>query len=158
MPASNQTGRRDATASGMIHCDVGAAKHVGNARAARRRRCNAGEGADLNDPLLEEQRAGNDAKHRFRDTFGALDLVGSKRERDREFIAAEAGEHRVRPKLVGKRDRNRLEQPVPGLIAMLVVDGLEAMDLERDDDQIARLALGGFGAQARRRFRRSLCD
>ena len=40
-----------------------------------------------------------------------------------------------------------LQQPVAGLIAVLVVDRLEAVDLERDDDQIVA-ALAGGSAQS----------
>ena len=49
---------RDAAAAGMIHRDVGAAQDVGNADFGRRRRSDAGEGADLDDPVVRRAAAG----------------------------------------------------------------------------------------------------
>ena len=58
MPASNQTGRATRPLSRMVHRDVGAAQQVGNPGVGRRRRGDAGEGADLDDPLVEQRTAG----------------------------------------------------------------------------------------------------
>ena len=61
---------------------------------------------------------------------------GAERQRNRELVAAEAGDHRIRAKLVGQCAGDAFEQAVAGLIAMLVVDRLEAVDLEGDDGEI----------------------
>ena len=58
MPASNQTGRADAAALGMVHRDVGAAQQVGDADLAGRRGGNAGEGADLDHLARRSRTAG----------------------------------------------------------------------------------------------------
>ena len=58
------------------------------------------------------------------------------RKRDGEFVSAHASDDRRGPELRLKRGRDRLEKPFPGFVAMLVVDRLEAVDLEGDDDEI----------------------
>ena len=72
-------------------------------------------------------------------------------QRDRELVAAQARDYRLGPELVGQRAGDALEQAIASLIAVLVVDRLEAIDLERDDGEAVtmRRRLG-------RHFRRAI--
>ena len=77
-----------------------------------------------------------------------LMLSAAKRQRDGEFIAAEAARCTASvPSSSAKATGKRLQEPVAGLIAVLVVDRLEAVDLEGNDDQIVA-ALPGLRAQS----------
>ena len=127
-------GRPGRCAHGPSRCRRGAACRECWCVAAGRGG-DAGEGADLDDPLLEHERPGDRAKHRLGGFLGAGQLVRDRAQGDRELVAAEAGDHRVGAELVGERAGDALQQPVAGLIAVLVVDRLEAVDLERDDDE-----------------------
>src|SRR4051795_8425 len=61
-------------AARAIHRDVGAAKNVRNAYVGRGCRGDASEGADLDDPVVEEQRPRNNAQHGVRELLGAIQL------------------------------------------------------------------------------------
>ena len=80
------------------------------------------------------------AEHAFGGFLGARQRFGIERQRNRELVAAEPRDHRIRAKLVGQCAGDAFEQAVAGLIAVLVVDRLEAVDLERDDGEAARRA------------------
>ena len=58
-------------------------------------RGDAGEGADLDHPLVEQERPGDRAQHRFGGEVGARQLARVEGEGDRELVAAQAGDHRV---------------------------------------------------------------
>ena len=98
-----------------------------------RRRSDTGKGADLDDVLLEHEGASGRAKHAVGAFLGARQIVWMKHQRNREFVATEARGYRIGPELVGQRAGDALEQAIASLIAVLVVDRLEAIDLERDD-------------------------
>ena len=51
------------------------------------------------------ERPGDRAKHRFGQLLGAAQLVGAKRQRDREFVAAEARDHRLGAEALVERRR-----------------------------------------------------
>src|SRR5881398_1579147 len=69
----------NAAASRVVHRDVAAAKDIGDARRTARCRSDAGKGPDLDDPLLEHERAGCRAQHAFGHAFGARAVLGTKR-------------------------------------------------------------------------------
>ena len=68
--------------------------------------------------------------------LGPAVLLRRQRERNREFVAAQAGDHRLGPKLGHKCIGNAFQQAIPGLVTVLIVDRLEAVDLQRDDDEV----------------------
>ena len=71
-----------------------------------------------------------------RDLFGAIQVAWCKSNGQSEFVAAQPGDDCLLAELAAKRSGDRLQQPFPGLVAVLVVDGFKAMDLEGDDDQV----------------------
>ena len=74
--------------------------------------------------------------------LGAGAAVRGEGESDREFVAAQARDDRVAGQAFVERRGNGSQEPLAHLIAMLVVDRLEAMHLDRDDDQIVARAAG----------------
>jgi len=120
----------------MVHRDVRAAQQVRNADVARRDGGDAGERADLHDPLIEHERPGDRVENCLGMFLGAAELVWSERKRDREFVATEARDDRVGAHFIDQGVGDALQEPVPGLVAVLVVDRLEAIDLQRDDDEV----------------------
>ena len=65
------------------------------------------------------------------------DLAG---QRNGELVAADTGEHRFRRKHRPQAGRQGLHQLVAAVVADRVVHGLEAVDVEIDDRELARLA------------------
>ena len=62
----------DASVSRMVHGDIGAAQQVGDSGVGRRRGSDSGEAADLDDPLLEQERAGCRFEAWLRRLLGAV--------------------------------------------------------------------------------------
>ena len=101
-----------------------------------RRRGDSGKGADLDDPFLEHERPSRRAEHAFGGFLGAaIALCGPSARATANSSPLSRAITGIRAKLVGQCAGNAFEQAVAGLIAMLVVDGLEPVDLERDDDE-----------------------
>ena len=99
----------DATASGAIHGDIGAAQDVRNTGVSCERRRDAGKGANLDDPLVEHQRLGYRAQDGLRDLVGAVGLGRSKSECDGKFVPAEPCDDRVMTELRDESRGNRLQ-------------------------------------------------
>ncbi len=129
--------RRPARCLRMVERNVGTAQQVRNPRFRRHGRGDSGERADLDDPVVESERPGRPSSRTLGQRlidFGAFvrtQARGRLRTRRRSSRAMTASS----PSASVERRRNALEQPVTGLVAVLVVDRLEAMDLERDDDE-----------------------
>ena len=142
-------------AHGPSRCRRGAARPECGRRG--RRRSNAGKSADLDDPLVEHQRLSHGAQDRLGKLFGAIGLarpaIASATANSSPLMRAITASAPARR----KRGRDRLQKPFPGFIAMLVVDRLEAVDLEGDDDEIVA-ARAGLLAELRSRGRRNPCD
>ena len=111
MPASNQTGRVDPAALGMVHRDVGAAEQVGDSRL-RRAAADAIPAKALTWIIRSSSRNGRvtAAQDRFGGDLGAGQPVRGERESDREFVAAQARDDRAGTKLVVKRCGNALSE------------------------------------------------
>src|SRR3954451_5630063 len=107
-------------AASAVHGDIGAANEIGNAHVGRRRRCDSGEAAHLDDPPLEHDRTSHRAEHACGGVFRLLHIRGVELDCDCEFVAAQAADYGVGPELVRKRVGDGLEQAIAGLIAMLI--------------------------------------
>ena len=79
---------------------------------------------------------GDSIEYDLRNLFGAVDCVRTKSVRDRKLIAAQARNHRILAQFAPQRDGNRFQEPIARFVTVLVVDGLEALDLERDHDEM----------------------
>ena len=103
------------------------------------------------------ERPGHRSQHRLGKLLGAIHCrVPAARARPRIRRRSGARCTASAPSSPCKRVGDRLQQPFADLIAMLVVDRLEAVDLEGDDDEIVA-ARAGFARTAARRGRRSPC-
>ena len=124
---------------GVIHRDVGAADDL-----ARRQAGADGDGVADRDGDVELEAV---------DGEGLVETVDDRRRRpgggvahrladqsDRELVAADAGEDGVGRKYRVQAGGQRLDQFVAAVVADRVVDRLEAVDVEIDDRELARLA------------------
>src|SRR5438067_9562693 len=73
-------------------------------------------------------------------------VVGPQSKSDGELVTSETRDNGFGAQRVRQRDRQRLEQPIAGLVAMLVVDRFEPVDLKGNDDKVVA-ALPGVRAQ-----------
>ena len=129
----------------MIERDVRPAEEIRHPGVRRDGGSDPGEGADLDDSVFERERTSDGAQDRFRDLLCLGDLGLSEQQCNRELVAAQASDDGVRSGGLGDRAGNALQQAVAGLIAVLVVDGLEPLHLEgKNDDALAP----GFAACA----------
>ena len=135
-------GPGNSSAARTIHRNIGAPDDVGDAHLGRRSRRDAGESADLDDPLFERERPSDCAKHAVGGRFGPVDFR-------RAALSATANSSPLRRPITtsGPSSSNSalaidFQQAVAGLIAMLIVDRLEALHLEGNDDQVAPARLG----------------
>jgi hypothetical protein len=126
----------------MVHGDVGAAQEIGNLRVDGGRGSDSGETSNLDDPLFEHERPSAGAKHGFGHLLGPREVGGIEVQSDRELVAAKARDHRVRTKLFAQSGGDAFEQPVAGLVPVLVIDRLEALHLKRDDAEMIVLGRG----------------
>src|SRR5215210_1001965 len=118
---------------GVVEGDVGPTQQIGDAALGRSRRGDAGKGADLDHPLANGKGPGYLSKSCFGEAFRATGICRVDCKDGREFIATQAGDDRPRAKLLDQRRRKALQQLVAGVVAMLVVDQLEAVDLDGKD-------------------------
>ena len=67
-------------------------------------------------------------------------LAAGVGEQGEELLAAEAAELVLRPHAVAQRDRDRDQRGVAGVVAVVVVDALEAVDVDHRHRQLAAVA------------------
>src|SRR5207302_874824 len=108
-------GTGDAAVPGAIHRNVGTTKEVRNAGLRQGGRRDAGEGADLDDLVVEREGPRDSPQHRFGLFLRLAEPGGAELERDSEFIAAKTGDDGVGAELVVKRARDAPQQPVSGV-------------------------------------------
>ncbi len=147
---------RDAAAARMVHRDVGAAQDVGDAGSRR-----GAEAMPAKAPTWMIRSSNSKGRVTVRRTASASSSArpiappASARATANSSPLSRASTASG-PSSSVKRDGKRLQQPVAGLIAVLVVDRFEAVDLERDDDQVITPRCG-FGAKLGRVGPRSPC-
>ena len=149
---------RDAAAAGMVQRDVGAAQEIGDAGFGA-----GGRAMPAKAPTWMIRSSNVNGRVTARSTASAI-CSACRLHRPAASSSAIANSSPLRRR--DRRPRGRalrpeapaiaLQQPVADLIAVLVVDRLEPLDLERDDDQLLAPAPAA-PAQARRRGRRSPC-
>ena len=109
---------RDAAASGALESNIGPAQNVGDARVGCAGGGNAGEGADLDDAIVEHERLADAAQDSFGDLLRSVGGGGAERESDRELVAAQASDNGLFPQLVAKRCCERTKDPLAGFVTM----------------------------------------
>ena len=139
-------GPGDPAVAGMVEGDVGAAQQIGDGDLGRRRRGDAEVGADLQHLAADLERAGHGLQESFPERLGDLRAVLRDDEGERELVAVEARGDRFLADLGGNDAGDGAQHIVADLIAVAVVDRLEAVHPQRNDGQPVAAA-GGEVAQ-----------
>ncbi len=119
--------------------------------AVRRRHGNADRGANIETMTVHFERLGDCAKQALRKPFRVLPVIGAGLHHD-EFVAAEARDQVARPDNRAKPVCNLLQQLIADRMAERVVDGLEAVEVDQlqRDVALAAYALRQAGCRALR--------
>jgi hypothetical protein len=132
-------------AFGMFHGNVGAAQQVRNPQVGRGGGGDAGKRSDLDQPIVNREGRGDSVQDGFRRLFKGLGSVRIERDRDGEFITAQAGDLDLGFERLDHRRGDRAQQAVTHFITVPVVDRLEPVDLDRDDGQLMTGQAGPLG-------------
>ncbi len=134
-------GAGDAAVLRVIERNVGAPEEVRDACVGSFGHRNAGERTDLDQPLVDRIGPGDRPQRGFGERVGPNEVRAVQRHGRGELVAAQSRDDRIGPKLLGERGGKAFQEPVADIVAMLVADDLEAVDLQRiDDDMVAALA------------------
>jgi hypothetical protein len=124
-----------------VHRGVGVPQQgVGVGRVARAGGGDADARADGDLPAGDRDGLGDRLDQAVGDALGVADAVQVVEE-DRELVPAEAGDGVVGPQRRGEPAGDGDEQLVPGLVAVRVVDLLEAVEVDEEDGEGGRDAL-----------------
>lgn len=137
--------REDAAPRGLggIHRGVGMAEQGGGRRAVPRMQGHADAGADHHRRVAHVERPRHEVHHAAREL--ARLLAAGAKPQDRELVAAETGQGVARAQRLAQAGHGIGQQLVARLVAVHVVDQLEAVEV--NEHQRRQLAAGDGGVQ-----------
>ncbi len=127
---------------GRIERHVGLLEQLVGIGAVGRRHGNADRGANIETVTIHFERLCYRPKQALREPFGVLPVIGAGLHHD-EFVAAKARDQVARPNNGAKPLCNLLQQLVADRMAERIVDGLEAVEVDQLQRDVALAATHG---------------